>query len=126
MQISTPTQYVARPVKTEAQYNEALALIETLMNCEDDSPDMETLEVVSLLVYDYEQQKFPIGDIDPIEAIKYQMDELGITTAEMAVLVGGRSRLSELFSRKRSLSIRQIKSLSARLKLPADILLSLA
>ncbi len=125
MEIITPTQYVARLIKTEEQYNEALAIIGTLMDCEDDSPEMETLEVVSLLVYEYEQQEYPIGEIDPIEAIKYQMEELGVSTAEMAELVGGRSRLSELLNKKRPISVKQIKSLSVRLQLPADILLAL-
>ena len=126
MEPITLTQYVARPIKTEEQYNEALAVIETLIDCEDDSPEMETLEVVSLLVHEFEKQEFPIGDIDPIEAIKYQMDELGVSTAEMAELVGGRSRLSELFNRKRLLSVRQIKAISSRLDIPADILLTIA
>jgi HTH-type transcriptional regulator / antitoxin HigA len=126
METTALTPYVARPIRTEAHYKEALALIDTLIDCPDDSPEMDMLEVVSLLVHDYEQREFPISEIDPIEAIKYQMEELGVTTAEMAELVGGRSRLSELFSRKRPLSVRQIKALSTRLQLPADLLLALA
>ncbi len=126
MEVATLTPYIARPIRTEAHYNEALALINTLIDCQDNSPEMDTLEVVTLLVQDYEQREFPIGEIDPIEAIKHQMEELSVSTAEMAELVGGRSRLSELFNKKRPLSIRQIKALSTRLQLPADILLALA
>ena len=126
METATITPYIARPIRTEADYKEALALIDILIDCPDDSPEMDTLEVVSLLVHDYEQREFSIVDIDPIEAIKYQMEELGVSTAEMAELVGGRSRLSELFSRKRPLSVRQIKAISNRLYIPADILLTIA
>lgn len=118
--------YVARPIKTEEQYNEAIALIETLIDCEDGTPEMEVLELVSILVHDYEQREFPIENLDPIEAIKYQMEELGVTTVEMAELVGGRSRLSELLSKKRPLSVRQVKAISARLDIPADVLLAMA
>lgn len=116
--------YVARPIKTEEQYNEAMALIETLVNCEDNSPELELLELVSILVYDYEQREFPIDNPDPIEAIMYRMDELGVSKAELAKLIGGKARLSELLNRKRSLSLQQIKTLSSRLDIPAGVLLS--
>jgi len=118
--------YVARPIKTEAQYDEAIALIDTLVDAEAGTPELDLLELVSILVHDYEQQQFPIGTIDPIEAITYQMDELGVTSTEMAELVGGKSRLSELLNRKRPLSIRQIKAVSTRLSIPADVLLKIA
>ena len=118
--------YAARPIKTEEQYNEALALIETLIDCEDDTPEMEVLELVSILAHDYEQREHPIENLDPIEAIKYQMAELGVTTAEMAELVGGKSRLSDLLHKKRPLSVRQIRAISTRLDIPADVLLASA
>ena len=118
--------YVARPIKTEQQNNEAMALIETLIDCDDDTPEMELLELVSILVHDYEQREFPIENLDPIEAIKYQMEELGVKTTEMAELVGGRSRLSDLLHKKRPLSVRQIKAISTRLDIPTDVLLTIA
>ena len=118
--------YVARPIKTEEQYDEAIALIETLIDAESGTPEMNLLELVSILVHDYEQREFPIENVDPIEAIKYQMDELMVTSTEMAELIGGKSRLSELLNRKRPLSIRQVKAISARLDIPAEILLEIA
>ena len=126
METTEQINYVARPIKTEQQYNEAMALIETLIDCDDDTPEMELLELVSILVHDYEQREFPIESLDPIEAIKYQMEELGVKTTEMAELVGGRSRLSELLNKKRPPSIRQVKAISARLDIPADVLLAMA
>ena len=118
--------YVARPIKTEEQYNEAIALIETLIDCEEGAPEMELLELVSILVNDYEEREFPMEDLDPIDAIKYQMQELGVTTVEMAELVGGKSRLSDLLNKKRLLSVRQVKMISTRLDIPADVLLTIA
>ncbi|QMW06285.1 helix-turn-helix domain-containing protein [Spirosoma foliorum] len=126
MEVFAPMNYVARSIKTEQQYNEAIALIETLIDAEPGTPEMDLLELVSILVHDYEQREFPIETLDPIEAIKYQMEELGVTTVEMAELIGGKSRLSELLHKKRPLSIRQIKAISARLDIPADILLAIA
>ena len=121
----TKTNYIARPIRTEEQYNEAIEFIDALIDAEAGTPEMDMLELVSILVHDYEQREFPIETVNPIEAIKYQMEELGVTTIEMAELVGGKSRLSELLHRKRPLSIRQIKAISTRLSIPADILLEI-
>jgi len=123
--IVKPT-YVPRPIKTEQQYQEALDLIESLLDCPDDSPEVELLELVSILVHDYEQREFPLEDPDPIDAIRYQMEELGISKAELADHVGGKARLSELLNRKRSLSLQQIRTLSSLLSIPADVLLQVA
>jgi HTH-type transcriptional regulator / antitoxin HigA len=120
------TNYVARPIRTETQYDEALAFIDTVIDAEPGTHERDMLEIVGLLVHDYEQRVHPITNPDPIEAIKYQMDELGVNTTEMAELVGGRSRLSELLSGKRKLSVRQIKAISNRLDIPTDILLQAA
>lgn len=126
MEATTRLAYVLCPIKTEQQYHEAITLIDTLIDAEAGTPEMDLRELVSILVHDYEQQQFPIGNIDPIEAINYQMVELGVTTTEMAELVGGKSCLSELLRRKRPLSIRQAEALSARLAIPTDVLLSIA
>lgn len=126
MEFITQMNYVARPIKTEEQYEEAIALIETLIDAESGTPEMDLLELVSILVHDYEQREFPIENVDPIEAIKYRMEELMVTSTEMAELIGGKSRLSELLNRKRPLSIRQVKAISARLDIPAEILLEIA
>lgn len=126
MEAITQWNYVARPIKTKEQYDEAMALVESLIDCEDNTPEMELLELVSILVHEYEQRVFPVENPDPIEAIKYQMEELGVSKVELANLVGGKGRLSELLSRKRPISIQQIKALSSRLEIPADILLAAA
>ena len=126
MEATAQLNYVARPIKTETQYNEAINLIDALIDAEAGTPELDLLELVSILIHDYEQQFFPIGEVDPVDAIAYQMKELGVSTTEMAELVGGKSRLSELLNRKRPLSIRQIKAISTRLAIPADVLLAIA
>ena len=126
MESITQEKYIARPIKTEQQYNEAIEFIETLMDSKVGTPEMEMLELVGILIHDYEQREIPIGDLNPIEVIKYQMEELGVTTTEMAELVGGKSRLSELLHEKRLLSVRQIKAISSRLDIPIDVLLKAA
>ena len=99
---------------------------ESLMDCTEHTPEMDLLESESLLVHAYEQLTFPIGNPDPIDAILYQMDELGVSKAELAKWVGGKGRLSELLNRTRPLSLPQVKTLSARLDIPVDILLAAA
>jgi HTH-type transcriptional regulator / antitoxin HigA len=126
METVIESNYVARPIKTEEQYDEALAFIDTLMDCKAGTPEMDTLEVVGILIHDYEQRVHPILAPNPVEAIKYQMEELGVTTTEMAALVGGKGRLSELFHGKRRLSLGQIKAIATRLDIPANILLEIA
>ena len=126
MEIAIEMNYVARPIKTEEQYDEALAFIETLMDGNRSVAETTMLEMVSILIHDYEQRVYPIHAPDPIEAIKYQMDELGVSTTEMAELVGGKGRLSELLHGKRQLSLRQVKAIATRLDIPADILLEIA
>lgn len=78
---------MARPI----QYDEAITLIDSLVDAEAGTPELNLLELVSSLVHDYEQQQFSIGDINPIKAITYQMDDSGVTSAEMAELVGGKT-----------------------------------
>ena len=93
MQAIEPLHTGARPINTEKQYRQAMTRIESLMDCIEHTPEMDLLESESLLVHAYEQLTFPIGNPDPIDAILYQMDELGVSKAELAKWVGGKGRL---------------------------------
>ena len=116
-----------KPIRTEADYRATLALIETLMDVPEDAlptPEGDRLEVLAVLVEDYERQHHPIAPVDPIEAVEFMMAEKGLTRADLEPLIGGRGRVSEVLNRRRALSIAMIRGLSERLGIAPDVLLA--
>jgi HTH-type transcriptional regulator / antitoxin HigA len=113
-----------RPIKTEQDYAEAINRIEELWGAEKDSPDGDELDILVTLVESYEMKHYPISPPDPIDAIKFRMEQMGMTNADMIQYLGSQSRVSEVLNRKRRLSLGMIKSLYKELKIPADILLA--
>ena len=111
-----------KPIRTETDYEQTLQEIERLLNAELDTPDGDRLEVLSILVEDYENKNYPILPPDPIEAIEYHMERLGLTRKDLEAYIGGPSRVSEILNRKRPLNIRMMRRLSAGLGIPIDIL----
>ncbi len=99
------------PIKTNADYRAALAGIEALMNAEPDTPDGDRLDVVATLVEAYETRHFPIAAPDPIDAIKFRMDQMGLTRKDLEPLLGTRGRVSEVLSGRRRLSLSMIRQL---------------
>lgn len=111
-------------IKTQAQYEEALAKLESLMECdpEPETKDAEELELLSVLIEAYERTHFPISAPDPIEAIRFRMEQEGLRQKDLAPYIGSRSKVSEVLSRKRPLTLSMIRALHEGLGLPADIL----
>jgi HTH-type transcriptional regulator / antitoxin HigA len=112
-----------KPVKNERDYNRALKRIEALMDAEPGTQHMDELEVLSILVEKYEDDHFPIDAPDPVEAIKFRMEQMGLTRNDLVSVIGSRSRVSEVLSGKRDLSLRMIRALHVRLRIPTDVLL---
>ncbi len=112
------------PIKTEEDYQAALSKIEELWGAEKDSPQGDELDLLITLVESYEMKHYPIAPPDPIDAIKFRMEQLGMTKADMVQYLGSQSRVSEVLNRKRTLSLKMIKSLYKGLKIPAEILLA--
>jgi HTH-type transcriptional regulator/antitoxin HigA len=115
-----------KPIRTKADYNNALARVAQLMDAAPGSAAGTELDVLATLVDAYEAKNFPIDPPDPIEAIKFRMEQLGLKRKDLEPLLGGRSRVSEVLSGKRSLSIRQIRNLHAKLRIPYENLLGAA
>lgn len=113
-----------RPIKTESDYTLALNKIEVLWGARKDTPEGDELDLLVTLVEAYEMKHFPIAPPDPIEAIKFRMEQLGMTSADMVQYLGSQSRVSEILNRKRNLTLGMIKSLYKGLKIPAEILLA--
>jgi HTH-type transcriptional regulator / antitoxin HigA len=113
-----------RPIKTEQDYNFAISRIEKLWGAKKDTPEGDEFDLLVTLVEAYEMKYYPIAPPDPVDAIKFRMEQMGMTKADMIKYLGSQSRVSEILNRKRNLSLSMIKSLYKELKIPADILLS--
>lgn len=118
------TETLVKPIKNEEQYKQVMAQIEPLLNAPPGSPEADLLEVLSILADDYENKTTPILPPDPIDAIRYQAEELGVSSKELAALLGGKNRLSEVLNRKRPLTLKMIKVLYQQLQIPAESLLA--
>ena len=110
-------------IKTEAEYEGALAYLETLMETSPSAVLEEEMELFAVLIENYERENFPIGLPDPIEAIKFRMEQQGITRKDLEKYIGSQSKVSEVLNRKRPLSIGMIRALYQGLGIPAEILL---
>ena len=112
-----------RPVKTENDYDAALARIEDLWGAEQGTPEGDELDVMLALVGVYEDENHPVPPPSQIEAIRFVMDQKGLTQADLIPYIGSRPRVSEILNGKRTLTLRMIRSLHFRLGIPADILI---
>ena len=112
-----------RLIKTEKEYNEALARLEIIFDAEPGTPEGDELEVLALLIENYEDEHYPIDVPDPIEAIKFRMEQLGLKQKDLAEMIGYKSRVSEILNRKRKLTLNMIRKLSASLKIPTEVLI---
>ena len=116
-------------LKTEQEYNEACKRIYTLINSSEkaigpDSPEGEEMELLSLLVEKYEQEHYPIEAPNPIEAIKFRMEQMNLKQADVAPLFGGKTRVSEVLKGKRPLTLKMITLLNRYLGIPLESLVT--
>jgi HTH-type transcriptional regulator / antitoxin HigA len=111
------------PIHTEKDYKNALARIEEIFDARPGTQEGDELEILGILVDEYEKKNFPIEAPKPVEAIKFRMEQLGMEQKDLAKLIGSKSRASEILSGKRSLSLRQIKILYRKLGIPAEVLI---
>jgi HTH-type transcriptional regulator / antitoxin HigA len=110
-------------LKTEADYEAALDYVEGLMDAEPGSPEEDELEVFALLIEAYEEEHYSIELPDPVEAIKFRMEQQGLSQKDMVPYLGSQSRVSEVLNRKRPLSLSMIRALHEGLGIPAEALL---
>jgi Predicted transcription regulator containing HTH domain len=110
-----------KPIKNESDHKMALARIEELFDAEPGTPEGDELEVLITLVDYYEEKTFPIALPDPVEAIKFRMEQQSLTNEDMVVYLGQRSRVSEILGYKRKLSLNMIRNLTSKLKIPSRV-----
>jgi len=113
-----------KPIKTESDYQEALKEIKKLWDATPDTPEGDRLEIVMALVESYENNHYPIDPPDPVEAIKFRMEQQGLKQNDLAEYLGGKSRVSEILHKKRHLTVNMIRKLHNGLGIPLESLLA--
>ncbi len=112
-----------KPIRTKADYERALREIERLWGAREGTPDGDRLDVLATLVDAYEQKHFPIDPPDPVDAIRFRLEQQGLDARALVGVIGGRSRVYEVMHRKRALSLEMIRRLHQRFGIPADVLI---
>ncbi|TCZ67707.1 helix-turn-helix domain-containing protein [Flaviaesturariibacter aridisoli] len=112
-----------KPIKTKKDYQAAMARLGEIFDARPGTAEGDELEVLSILVEKYEEKQFPIELPDPIEAIRFRMEQLGYNQADLAKVVGLKSRVSEILNRKRTLTLEMIRQLHEALNIPTDVLI---
>lgn len=113
-----------KPIKTKKDYEAALKKIDRLFDSKPNTPNGDLLDVLVTLVEAYEQKHFTIGPPNPLEAIKFRMEQLGIKQSDLAEAMGGKNRVSEILSGKRELTVKMMRELHNKFNVPAESLLS--
>lgn len=112
-----------KPIRNELDLQKSLARIEQLFDAKPNTPEGDELEVLISLVHSYEEQNIEIDPPDPIEAIKFRMEQQGMKDADLVPYLGQRSRVSEVLNKKRRLSLQMIRKLNSGLSIPLESLI---
>lgn len=112
-----------KPIKTKKDYKQALERLDVVFDAKKNTPEGDELEILGILIEKYENEHFPIGFPDPIEAIKFRMEQLGYNQADLANIVGLKSRASEILNKKRKLTLEMIRQIHDNLKIPTEVLI---
>lgn len=112
-----------RPIKSDVDYQNTLKEIESLMSAEINTPEGDRLDVLVTLVEAYERVHYPIDFPDPIEAIKFRMEQQSLTVDDLVPAIGRKNRVYEILARKRPLTLRMIEKLHETFSIPAESLL---
>lgn len=110
-------------IKTEEEYNRALQRLEIIFDAPADSKEGDEADLLGILIEKYEDKFYPIEAPDPIQAIKFRMEQMDMDNNDLAKIIGYKSRVSEIFSRKRKLSLKMIRTLHEKLKIPYESLI---
>ncbi len=112
-----------KPIRSEADYEAALAEVERLWGTRSGTPEGDRLDVLATLIDAYESAHHPIDPPDPIEAIKFRMEQQGLTRKDLEGILGTRTRVAEVLNRRRGLSINMIRRLHDKLGISAEVLI---
>ena len=111
-----------KPIKTKKEYESALKRLDKIFDSNPGTKNGDELEVLSILIDKYEKENYPIDFPDPIEAIKFRMEQLNLKQKDLANVIGFKTRVSEVMNRKRKLTLDMIRKISEALSIPTDVL----
>ena len=112
-----------KPIKSEQDYEAALERLELIFDALPGTEESDELEILGMLIEKYEKEHYPIELPDPIEAIKFRMEQMGYTQNDLAEIIDSKSRASEILNRKRKLSLEMIRTLTQKLHIPSEVLI---
>ena len=112
-----------KPIRTDADYRAALKEVEALMTAASNTPEGEKMDVLVTLIEAFERKHFPLDLPDPVEAIKFEMEQKGLTIKDLEPMIGKSNRVYEILNRKRSLTVKMIWKLHKELGIPAESLI---
>jgi HTH-type transcriptional regulator/antitoxin HigA len=115
---------ITKLIRTEEEYDLAIERMEEIFDAKNDTPEGDELDLLILVISAYEDIHYQIDDPDPIEAIKFRMEQEGLSQTDLAKVIGYKSRVSEILSRKRKLNLDMIRKLSEALSIPTDVLVT--
>ena len=111
-------------IKTEEDYNKALKRLEVIFDAPVNTPEGDEAELLGILIEKYEDEHYPIEAPDPIEAIKFRMEQMDMNKKDLAKVIGYKSRVTEIFTRKRKLNLKMIRRLHEKMNIPYESLIS--
>jgi len=112
-----------KPIRTDEDLEQACSEIDSLLSAAEDTPEFDRLQVLSVLVHDYESKHHRIEPPDPIEAIKFRMEQQGLDNKDLEKILGTKSKVSEVMNRKRNLSLKMVRKAHAILGISAETLI---
>ena len=112
-----------KPIRNEEDYQNALERLELIFDARKGTEEGDELEILSILIDNYENENFPISMPDPIEAIKFRMEQLGMKQKDLAEIIGFKSRVSEILNKKRKLTLEMVRKLNTSLHIPTEVLI---
>ncbi len=112
-----------KPIRNEADYQEALERLEVIFDAKRGTEEGDELEILSIVIDNYENENFPMGMPDPISAINFRMEQMGLKQKDLVDIIGFKSRVSEIMNKKRRLTLDMIRKLNANLHIPTEVLI---
>jgi HTH-type transcriptional regulator/antitoxin HigA len=112
-----------KPIRNKDDYQEALDRLEIIFDAKRGTPEGDELELLSILIDNYESKEFPIDMPDPISAIQFRMEQMGLKQKDLVDSIGFKSRVSEVMNKKRKLTLEMIRNLHTKLRIPTDVLI---
>jgi HTH-type transcriptional regulator/antitoxin HigA len=112
-----------KPIKNKSDYQNALKRLDVLMDAKKGTLAFDELEILSILIEQYESEHFPVETPDPIEALKFYMEQNNLTNKDLEDVIGSKGRVSNILNKKRPLSINMLRAISTKFSIPAEILI---